>query len=109
MTLFGTKVREARRAKGISLRAFAETIGISFTYLSKIEAGEMQPPAEAKIRLIVEHLSLDADELFSLANKVPGDLAAISLQRHVPQILRILGDLSNEERLKLIEDLKKDK
>lgn len=41
---FGQILREARLAKGITLRKFAEMVGISPTYLSQVELGNVDPP-----------------------------------------------------------------
>jgi transcriptional regulator with XRE-family HTH domain len=41
---FGQVLREARLAKGITLRKFAEMVGISPTYLSQVEQENVDPP-----------------------------------------------------------------
>ena len=41
---FGEFVRRAREAKEIGLREMAKMIGVSPTYLSKIERDEFPPP-----------------------------------------------------------------
>jgi transcriptional regulator with XRE-family HTH domain len=45
---FGEFVRRRRAAKEIGLRELARKTGMSATYLSKIERGELPPPAEDK-------------------------------------------------------------
>ena len=40
---FGTTIRDLREAQQISLRKFADKVGISPTYLSKIERDEFPP------------------------------------------------------------------
>lgn len=97
MTSFGETLRQTRVAKKLSLRALASRVGINFTYLSKIENGELDAPAEDKIRLLAQELSLDPDELFTLAQKMPGDLSALTLRPLVPQILRTTKDFSQED------------
>lgn len=72
---FGIKIRELRKTKQLSLRELAGSVGIDFTYLSKIENDRLPPPAEDTIRKIALVLDSDADELLLLANKVPSDLA----------------------------------
>ena len=49
---FGDFVRREREAKEIGLREMAKMIGVSPTYLSKIERDEFPPPAEDKVRKI---------------------------------------------------------
>lgn len=72
---FGEKIRELRKARGMSQRDLAGRSGIDFTYLSKIENGRMEPPSEDVIRRIARELGADADELIVLADKLPSDLA----------------------------------
>jgi transcriptional regulator with XRE-family HTH domain len=48
---FGALVRREREAKEIGLREMAKMIGVSPTYLSKVERDEFPPPAEDKVRV----------------------------------------------------------
>ena len=43
---FGAFIRRKREAKEIGLREMAKMIGVSPTYLSKVERDEFAPPAE---------------------------------------------------------------
>ena len=74
---FGALVRREREAKEIGLREMAKKIGVSPTYLSKVERDEFPPPAEDKVRKIAEIIGLDADELLALAGRVASDLTDI--------------------------------
>ena len=56
-------------------------IGVSATYLSKIERDELPPPAEARVKEIARRLDQDPDELLALAGKVATDLEEIVRQR----------------------------
>jgi len=87
---FGSKVRELRQAKKISLREFATRVGMSPTYLSKIERNEFPPPAEDKVLAIAKELNEDPDELLALAGKVASDLPKIIQQnpRELASFLR---------------------
>jgi transcriptional regulator with XRE-family HTH domain len=78
---FGALVRRERQAKEIGLREMANRIGVSPTYLSKIERGDFDPPAEDKVRKIAEIIGRDADELLALAGRVASDLTDIIRQR----------------------------
>jgi transcriptional regulator with XRE-family HTH domain len=68
-------------AKEIGLREMAKKIGVSPTYLSKVERDEFSPPAEDKVRKIAEIIAHDADELLALAGRVASDLTDIIRQR----------------------------
>jgi HTH-type transcriptional regulator, competence development regulator len=78
---FGRLVRQERKAREIGLREMAKKIGVSPTYLSKIERGDFDPPAEDKVRKIAEIIGRDPDELLALAGRVASDLTDIILQR----------------------------
>jgi transcriptional regulator with XRE-family HTH domain len=58
--LTASSLRAAREAKGMSLRAAAESSGIDPGHLSKVERGEKQLSIEALYRLA---LVVDLDEL----------------------------------------------
>jgi transcriptional regulator with XRE-family HTH domain len=46
---FGKRIRDLRTKRKVSLRAFARQVGMSPTYLSKVEREEFPPPAEEKV------------------------------------------------------------
>ena len=96
---FGQRVRELRRASNVSLRKFAERVGISATYLSKIEREELPPPAEERVKTIANLLRQDPDELLALAGRVSSDLPAIIRERprEMAVFLRLAKRLSAEE------------
>ena len=72
---FGKKLRALRTEKGMTLRALADVIGVSFTYLSKIENSKVEyTPAPDTIRALAKALDVDALELLKLADKVPPEL-----------------------------------
>jgi hypothetical protein len=74
---FGSLLRREREAKEIGLREMAKKIGISPTYLSKVERDEFSPPAEDKVRKIAEIIGRDPDELLALAGR-----GGVRLNRH---------------------------
>jgi HTH-type transcriptional regulator, competence development regulator len=96
---FGERVRELRKAQGMSQRELADRAGIDFTYLSKIENGHMEPPSEQVIRRVAEELDADADELIVLADKFPSDLAQeLKTPERVKALRRELaGDFNSVE------------
>lgn len=81
---FGRRIRELREAKKrvnpeFSLRQFAEKVGISATFLSKVENGEFDPPRAEKIIKMAGFLGVDPDELLALAGKTDPVLEEIIL------------------------------
>jgi transcriptional regulator with XRE-family HTH domain len=79
--LFGKFVLRAREAKDIGLREMAEMIGVSPTYLSKVERDEFAPPTEDKVKAIAHIIGCDVDELLARAGRVASDLSDI-IKRH---------------------------
>jgi HTH-type transcriptional regulator, competence development regulator len=72
---FGKKVRDLREAKRkkdpkFSLRQFAQEIGVSAAFLSKVEIGEAPPPKAEKVMKMAKLLDANPDELLSLAGKI---------------------------------------
>jgi transcriptional regulator with XRE-family HTH domain len=72
---FGTKLRALRNKKGMTLRELAAAIGVSFTYLSKIENSKVEyTPAPDTIRALAKALDVDPLEMLKLADKLPPEL-----------------------------------
>jgi transcriptional regulator with XRE-family HTH domain len=86
---FGAFVRREREAKEIGLREMAKMIGVSPTYLSKVERDEFPPPAEDKVKAIAKIIGRDADDLLARAGRVSSDLSAI-IRRHPVQTAELL-------------------
>jgi transcriptional regulator with XRE-family HTH domain len=86
---FGTFLWREREAKEIWLREMAKKIGVSPTYLSKVERDEFPPPTEDKVRKITGILELDADELLTLTGRVASSSSfAITLKSDAASDLR---------------------
>jgi transcriptional regulator with XRE-family HTH domain len=100
---FGALVRREREAKEIGLREMAKMIGVSPTYLSKVERDEFKAPAEDKVRAIAEIIGCDADDLLARAGRVASDLSDIIKQhpRELAVLLRTTKGLTAEDMAKL--------
>jgi len=93
---FGQRVRELRKSKSLSQRALGERIGVSFTYVSKIENGKLDfgdYPSEALIHRLAEALDADEDELLILAEKIPEPIRRRVFER--PDAFRVLADVDD--------------
>ncbi len=77
---FGEYLRGLRKRAGLSQRELAQRAGIDFTYLSKIENGRVDPPAEETMRVLARAVGADADELLARARKMPRDLKQLVAQ-----------------------------
>ena len=72
---FAMKIKEARIKKKWSVYDLAEVIGLkSPGYISRIE-GRGEIPGPDKILKLADALSLDAEELFSIAGREKGEEA----------------------------------
>lgn len=106
MKKFGERVRQLRRAKGLGQRAFAQMVGISFTYVSKIENEKLDfgdYPSEELILRIAVSLEADEDELLILAKKIPERIRQRVLER--PEAFSKLAELDDRELDRVIRQL----
>src|ERR1700719_731582 len=108
---FGAFVRREREAKEIGLREMAKMIGVSPTYLSKVERDEFSPPAEDKVKAIAQIIKCDADELLARAGRVSSDLSNIIKQhpRELAALLRTTKGLTPEDMARLAQQAQKAK
>ena len=87
----GKMIREARQARGISLRQLASQVGIHFSHLSKIENGKDKIGRESLTK-IAEELGVDPDLMLGEAG-----------HQSVP--FRLLGHIAAGEPIEAIEDV----
>lgn len=108
---FGEFVRRERAAKEIGLREMAKMIGVSPTYLSKVERDEFPPPAEDKVKAIAEIIGCDVDQLLARAGKVASDLSDIIKRRPIElaELLRTTKGLTAEDIVRLTRNARKTK
>ena len=108
---FGAFVRQERVAKELGLREMAKTIGVSPTYLSKVERDEFLPPAEDKVRKIAEIIKIDVDELLALAGKVSSDLSEIIREnpRELAALLRTTKGMTADDVARLAREAERPK
>ena len=81
---FGERVRELRALKGFSLRQLAPKVGVGFTYLSRVETGNMtfgDYPSDALIHRLAAELDGNEEELLILAERIPEPIHRRVLQR----------------------------
>ena len=108
---FGAFVRRKREAKEIGLREMAKMIGVSPTYLSKVERDEFPPPVEDKVKAIAKIINCDADELLARAGRVSSDLSDIIKRRprELAALLRTTKGLTAEAVAKLARQVQRAK
>lgn len=104
--IFGERIRELRKAKNLSQRGLADKVGVSFTYISKIENEKLDfgdYPSEDLIRKLAKSLGADADELLLLAEKIPKQIKKRVMER--PDAFRKFAQLDDAAIDKLLEGL----
>jgi transcriptional regulator with XRE-family HTH domain len=108
---FGEFVRRKRVEKEIGLREMAKMIGVSPTYLSKVERDEFPPPAEDKVRKIAAIIGCDVDELLARAGRVSSDLSEIIKQhpREMAALLRTTKGLAADDVTRLAREAQRAK
>ena len=86
---FGKRLRELRQERGIGIKRLAKVLGINYSYISKIESGNIYP-SESLIQRISKALDHDPDELMLLAKKIPSDWKHAIYQNpaHVASLIR---------------------
>lgn len=73
---FGRILRQLRSSVGLGIKKLAPEIGVSYTYLSKLENGEVKP-SEELVGRVAHYFSQDKDILLLSAGKVPQDIVEI--------------------------------
>ncbi len=108
---FGAFIRRERETKELGLREMAKMIGVSPTYLSKIERDDFDPPTEDKVRKIAAIIGCDVDDLLAKANRISTDITDI-IKRHpveLAALLRTTKGLTAEDITRLAKQAQKAK
>ncbi|MGP3534832.1 helix-turn-helix domain-containing protein [Microbacterium sp. RD1] len=62
----GSRLRQARQQRGLSLRSVAQALGVSASLVSQVEIGKTQPSVST-LYALANHLGVSLDELLGLA------------------------------------------
>jgi transcriptional regulator with XRE-family HTH domain len=96
----GDIIRRQRELNALSMRQFAQMVGISNPYLSQIERG-LRDPSEKVVEAIAKSLELSADALYEQAGVTPdGDSDSESA---VIEAIRDDAALTGRQRQALIQ------
>lgn len=88
MKPFRELLQESRIQRDMSLRHLAKIVGISDTYICRIENNQSPPPGERIVRDLANELGQDADEWCLAAGFCPGWV--VGLMREKPELLATL-------------------
>jgi transcriptional regulator with XRE-family HTH domain len=103
---FGQRIKELRKEKGLGQRALGKLVGVSFTYISKVENHQLdfgEYPSEGLIRKLAKALDADEDELLLLAETIPSEIRRRVIQR--PDAFRKLARLDDEALDRLVAQI----
>lgn len=81
---FGSYIRAAREARGVTLNGLAPRMGLSPAYWSRIELERENPPRDEVLELLVKELDLDRDDVFVQAGRLPPEMRS-----HLAEIVKM--------------------
>lgn len=113
MSLLGDRVRARRRALAadnpeFGLRKLAARVGISPTFLSRLETGKADPPSPAVIEKLARELGENPDILCALADKLSPRFKRI-INQHPElfgQLLDQLDNLPKDALLRVVREVR---
>jgi len=103
---FGTRVRELRELNGMPQKEQAERLGVSPSYVNKVERERLHfgdYPSAKNIHRPAEEFDADEDELLLLADKVPNALRQQIRER--PDVFTAVADLTDKAMDKLLTQI----
>lgn len=93
---FGNILRQLRAKKGVGIKRLAPDLGVTYSYLSKLENNEVGPSEEFVSR-VAEYFKYDRDELLLSAGKVPQEILEI-LQTNPQDAVEFLRERFGKRR-----------
>src|SRR5262249_19685932 len=86
---FGQRLKSIRRDAGLTQRKLAESTGLDFSYISKLENDRNPPPAADTIVRLCDAMGVQPEALLALTGKIPSDVVdAISANVAAQEFLR---------------------
>jgi HTH-type transcriptional regulator, competence development regulator len=87
---FGRILRELRTQSGLGIKRLAPELGVTYSYLSKLENEEIGP-SEELIDRVAKHFDYDRVRLMLSAGKVPSEILRI-LQTYPDEATNLLRE-----------------
>jgi len=85
---FGRLLRDLRHESGVSIKRLAPELGVTYSYVSKLEHGATLP-SEELVYKTARYFSMDPNPLLLAAGKVPPDVLRI-LREHPEDAIAFL-------------------
>jgi len=105
---FGQRVRQLRDAQGLTQRELADSLGVSVSYISKVENEKLHfgdYPSAKFIHKLAGQLEADEDELLLLTDRVPHSIRRRIKQR--PNAFRAFAELDDKTMDRMLDQLAK--
>jgi transcriptional regulator with XRE-family HTH domain len=87
---FGRILRQLRTQSGVGIKRLAPELGVTYSYLSKLENEDIGP-SERLIERVAEHFDYDRSRLMLSAGKVPDEILRI-LQDNPDEAVKVLRE-----------------
>ena len=83
--LLGDRIRELRKAKGLTQERFAELIGVEQKHVSRLELGKSFPPLE-RLEKMAQVLEVSLRDLFDFAGPLDDKASAEDVEALLEQL-----------------------
>jgi transcriptional regulator with XRE-family HTH domain len=93
---FGQLFKELRSRTGMGIKKLAPDLGVSYSYLSKLENNEVTP-SEDFVNRAATYFKCDRNRLLLSAGKIPPEVLRI-LQEHPEDAIELLRSKFGEKR-----------
>ncbi len=87
---FGDILRDLRGQAGLGIKRLAPELGVSYTYLSKLESHQARP-SEEFVQRVAQYFHYDHDRLLLASDRVPPEILQI-LQEHPEDAIEFLRE-----------------
>jgi HTH-type transcriptional regulator, competence development regulator len=87
---FGDILHGLRARSGLGIKRLAPDLGVSYSYLSKLESNQARPSEEFVVR-VADYFHYDRDHLLLAADRVPPEVLEI-LREHPEEALSFLRE-----------------
>jgi HTH-type transcriptional regulator, competence development regulator len=87
---FGKLFRRLRSKTGLGIKRLAPELGVSYTYLSKLENNELNP-SEAFVQRAARYFKTDRNQMLLSAGKIPPEVLRI-LREHPEDAVELLRE-----------------
>lgn len=95
---FVKRVRQLRKANGLTQQQLAERLHVSLSYISKVETERLNAgdyPSEAFVMKLAHALEADEDELLLMTDRVPAAIRKRIQER--PEVFKKLVRMSDKQ------------